>query len=38
MKKAMPLRYYFGRAKVFGYLLVAIFIAILVYLAYSFLR
>lgn len=38
MKKTMPLRHYFSRAKVFGYLVVAIFVVILGYFAYSILR
>jgi len=35
MKKTLPLRHYFNRARLFGYLLVAIGVAILLFFAYS---
>lgn len=35
MKKTLPLRHYFSRARLFGYLVAAIALAIAVYFAYS---
>jgi hypothetical protein len=38
MKKTLPLRHYFSRARLFGYLVAAIGVAIAAYFAYSVLR
>lgn len=38
MKKTLPIRHYFNRAKVFGYLVAGIFLAILAYFVYALLR
>lgn len=38
MKKQFPLRAYFGRARIFGYVLVIILLGIAVYLLYTFLN
>jgi hypothetical protein len=35
MKKTLPLRHYFNRARLFGYLLAAIGVAILIFFALS---